>query len=150
MHTVDQALEVLLDELNIVIKEQISDARERHPDRSVLEVLREEGTLQPRLIYIAIARFHRLGFADLADENVEAEVRKLKESIPGEVARRYHILPLQKTDHSLRVAIGDTRNFDAFDEVPFLLKAEIEFLYADPDLVESLLGEIYLAASVDE
>ena len=142
MHTDDQVLEVLLDQFQVT-KEQVYDARERHPGRSVLEVLREEGFLQSRDIHGAIAHFHGLSFADLAEENVEADVRKHKESIPSEVARRHRILPLQNTDHGLQVAIGDPMNFDAFDTVPFLLKTEVEFLYADPELVESLLGEIY-------
>ncbi|MEY4300463.1 MAG: Flp pilus assembly complex ATPase component, partial [Verrucomicrobiota bacterium] len=142
MHTDDQVLEVLLDQFH-VNTEQVTEARERHPGRPILEALQEEGSVQPREIHGAIAHFHGLSFADLADENVAAEVRKLRDSIPGEVARRHRILPLQNTDHGLQVAIGDPMNFDAFDTVPFLLKAEVEFLYADPDLVEALLVDIY-------
>ena len=142
MHTDDQVLEVLLDQFH-VNTEQVAEARERHPGRPILEALQDEGAVQPREIHGAIAHFHGLSFADLADENVAAEVRKLRDSIPGEVARRHRILPLQNTDHGLQVAIGDPMNFDAFDTVPFLLKAEVEFLYADPDLVEALLVDIY-------
>ena len=142
MHTDDQVLEVLLDQFH-VNTEQVAEARERHPGRPILEALQEEGSVQPREIHGAIAHFHGLSFADLADENVAAEVRKLRDSIPGEVARRHRILPLQNTDHGLQVAIGDPMNFDAFDTVPFLLKAEVEFLYADPDVVEALLVDIY-------
>ena len=142
MHTDDQVLEVLLDQFH-VNTEQVAEARERHPGRPILEALQDEGSVQPREIHGAIAHFHGLSFADLADENVAAEVRKLRDSIPGEVARRHRILPLQNTDHGLQVAIGDPMNFDAFDTVPFLLKAEVEFLYADPDLVEALLVDIY-------
>jgi len=142
VHTDDQVLEVLLDQFH-VNTEQVAEARERHPGRPILEALQDEGAVQPREIHGAIAHFHGLSFADLADENVAAEVRKLRDSIPGEVARRHRILPLQNTDHGLQVAIGDPMNFDAFDTVPFLLKAEVEFLYADPDLVEALLVDIY-------
>lgn len=142
MHTDDQVLEVLLDQFH-VNTEQVAEARERHPGRPILEALQDEGSVQPREIHGAIAHFHGLSFADLADENVAAEVRKLRDSIPGEVARRHRILPLQNTDHGLQVAIGDPMNFDAFDTVPFLLKAEVEFLYADPDVVEALLVDIY-------
>jgi type II secretory ATPase GspE/PulE/Tfp pilus assembly ATPase PilB-like protein len=142
VHTDDQVLEVLLDQFHVT-KEQVAEARERHPGRPILEALQEEGSVQPREIHGAIAHFHGLSFADLADENVAAEVRKLRDSIPGEVARRHRILPLQNTDHGLQVAIGDPMNFDAFDTVPFLLKAEVEFLYADPDVVEALLVDIY-------
>ena len=142
MHTDDQVLEVLLDQFH-VNTEQVTEARERHPGRPILEALQDEGSVQPREIHGAIAHFHGLSFADLADENVAAEVRKLRDSIPGEVARRHRILPLQNTDHGLQVAIGDPMNFDAFDTVPFLLKAEVEFLYADPDVVEALLVDIY-------
>ncbi len=155
MHTEDQVLEVLLDHVR-VSHEQIAAARENHPGAPVLDALVEDGALQPRDVHEAIAFFHGLTFADLDDEETVGRIRELRNLIPGDVARRHHILPLQQSDHGLQVAIGDPMNFEAFDTIPFLLKTEIEFLYANPDRVEALIASIYprkeglVAAGTDE
>jgi len=142
VHTDEQVLEVLLDQFR-VSKEQVSAARENHPGAPVLDALLEDGAVQSKDIHEAIAGFHGLSFCDLADEEIVARVRELRATVPGEVARRHRILPLRQTEHGMQVLIGDPMNFEAFDTVPFVLKTEVEFLYADPDRVEDLVTELY-------
>ena len=142
MHTDDQVLEVLLDQFRVT-KQQVSDARENHPGAPVIDALLEDGAVQPRDVHEAVAHFHGLSFADLENPDTLQRVHDLQKLIPGDVARRHRILPLQQTDHGLQVAIGDPMNFEAFDTVPILLKTEVEFLYADPDRLDGLLTDIY-------
>jgi len=142
VHTDEQVLEVLLDQFR-VSKEQVSAARENHPGAPVLDALLEDGAVQSKDIHEAIAGFHGLSFCDLADEEIVVRVRELRATVPGEVARRHRILPLRQTEHGMQVLIGDPMNFEAFDTVPFVLKTEVEFLYADPDRVEDLVSELY-------
>ncbi len=155
MHTDDQVLEVLLDQFR-VSKEQVQQAREDHPETPVLQALLADGAVQPRDINEAIAFINNLSFVDLEDEETVARIRQLQELIPGDVARRHRILPVQQSDHGIQVAIGDPMNFEAFDTVPILLKTEVEFLYADPESLEALLADIYprqdglLAAGTEE
>ncbi len=155
MHTDDQVLEILLDQFRVT-KQQVDEAREQHPGAPVIEALLEDGAVQTRDVHEAVAHFHGLTFADLDDQEIVRHIQELHKLVPGEVARRHRILPLQQTDHGLQVAIGDPMNFEAFDTVPFLLKTEVDFLYADPDRVEALLAEIYprqeglVAAGTDE
>ena len=142
MHTDDQVLEVLLDQFRVT-RQQVDAARENHPGASVIEALREDGAVQSRDVHEAVAHFHGLTFADLEEDETGRRVRELRNLVPGEVARRHRIVPLLQTDHGLQVAIGDPMNFEAFDTVPFLLKTEVEFHYADPDLVDALVEEMY-------
>jgi type IV pilus assembly protein PilB len=142
VHTDDQVLEVLLDQFRVT-KQQVHDARENHPGAPVLDALLEDGAVQPRDVHEAVAHFHSLTFADLEDQDTVQRVHELHKLIPGEVARRHRILPLQQTDHGLQVAIGDPMNFEAFDTVPLLLKMEVEFLYADPERVDTILADVY-------
>jgi type II secretory ATPase GspE/PulE/Tfp pilus assembly ATPase PilB-like protein len=155
VHTDDQVLEVLLDQFRVT-RQQVDAARENHPGASVIEALREDGAVQSRDVHEAVAHFHGLTFADLEEDETGRRVRELRNLVPGEVARRHRIVPLLQTDHGLQVAIGDPMNFEAFDTVPFLLKTEVEFHYADPDLVDALVEEMYprqdglLAAGTEE
>jgi type IV pilus assembly protein PilB len=155
VHTDDQVLEVLLDQFRVT-KQQVTDARQQHPGAPVIEALLEDGVVQPRDVHEAVAHFHGLTFADLEDPGAVQTIRELQRLMPGEVARRHKVLPLQQTDHGLQVAIGDPMNFEAFDTVPFMLKTEVEFLYADPERVEALVADIYprteglVAAGTDE
>lgn len=138
----DEILQILLDQY-LVTQEQVDLAAENHPGHSKLEALVLDGTLEPRDKHKAKAAKEGLSFADLTDAATVEKLRSLHAEVPGEIARRHRILPLQETDHGLQVAIGDALNFDAFDSVPFLLKKEVEFLYADPELVDTLLAEIF-------
>jgi type II secretory ATPase GspE/PulE/Tfp pilus assembly ATPase PilB-like protein len=155
VHTDDQVLEILLDQFRVT-KQQVDDAREQHPGAPVIEALLEDGAVQPRDVHEAVAHFHGLTFADLDDQDTVRRIQELHKLVPGDIARRHRILPLQQTDHGLQVAIGDPMNFEAFDTVPFLLKTEVDFLYGDPERVEALLAEIYprqeglLAAGTEE
>jgi type II secretory ATPase GspE/PulE/Tfp pilus assembly ATPase PilB-like protein len=142
VHTDDQVLEVLLDQFR-VSSEQVDQAREEHPGAPILDALVETGAITRRDIQEAIAHFHGLTFVDLEDPDTTTRIKTLHSHIPGEVARRHRILPIQPTDHGLQVAIGDPMNFEAFDTVPFLLKTEVDFVYADPDLLDALLTEVY-------
>jgi type IV pilus assembly protein PilB len=151
----DEILQILLDQY-LVTQEQVDLAAESHPAHSKLEALLSDGVIEPRDKHKAKATKEGLSFADLSDAATVEKLRSLQAEIPGEIARRHRILPLQQTDHGLQVAIGDALNFDAFDSVPFLLKKEVEFLYADPELVENLLAEVFpvqnslLAAGTEE
>ena len=142
MHTDDQVLEVLLDQFR-VSKDQVDQARENHPGAPVIEALLTDGSVQPRDVHEAVAHVLGLSFADLEESGTIQRINDLRTLIPGEVARRHRILPLQQTDHGLQVAIGDPMNFEAFDTVPFLLKTEVDFLYADPDRVDTLINDLY-------
>ena len=138
----DEILQILLDQY-LVSQEQVDLAAENHPGHSKLEALLLDGVIEPRDKHKAKAAKEGLSFADLTDAVTVEKLRSLHTEVPGEIARRHRILPLQQTDHGLQVAIGDALNFDAFDSVPFLLKKEVEFLYADPELVERLLAEVF-------
>ena len=138
----DEILQILLDQY-LVSQEQVDLAAENHPSHSKLEALLLDGVIEPRDKHKAKAAKEGLSFADLTDAATVEKLRSLHTEVPGEIARRHRILPLQQTDHGLQVAIGDALNFDAFDSVPFLLKKEVEFLYADPELVERLLAEVF-------
>ena len=142
VHTEDQVLEVLLDQFRVT-GQQVDEARERHPGTPILEALLQDGAIQQRDIDEAIAHVHGLTFADIEEPDVVEQIRQLQTAIPGEVARRHRILPLQRSDHGLQVAIGDPMNFEAFDTVPFLLKTEVEFFYANPERLEVLLSALY-------
>ena len=151
----DEILQILLDQY-LVTQEQVDQAAENHSGHSKLEALLLDGVIEPRDKHKAKAAKEGLSFADLTDAATVEKLRSLHTEVPGEIARRHRILPLQQSDHGLQVAIGDALNFDAFDSVPFLLKKEVEFLYADPELVETLLAEIFplqdslLAAGTEE
>ena len=142
MHTDEQILEILLDQFRVT-KDQVAAARENHPNLPVLKALQADGAAQGRDVHEAVAHFHGMSFSDLEDDEITGRVKQLRDAIPGEVARRHRILPLRKTEHGLQVAIGDPMNFEAFDTVPFVLKTEVEFQYADPEQVEHLVAELY-------
>ncbi len=142
MHTEQQVLDGLIDRF-LVTPQQIREARDAHPGVPVLEALIADGVITGQDVHEAVASMHSMSFANLADEETVARVQALRDTVPGEIARGHRVLPVEQGDHTLMLAIGDPMNFQAFDTVPLLLKREVEFLYADPALIDHLLEEIY-------
>jgi type IV pilus assembly protein PilB len=142
MPTDELILEVLLKQSRVT-QRQVSDAQERHPGAPVVNALLKTGAVQPRDIHGAIAHFHGLGFADLDDADTIQRARELRGLIPGEVARRHRILPLQQTDHGLHVAIADPTDYENIDTMICLSDTELQLLYADPERIDTLLADNY-------
>jgi general secretion pathway protein E/type IV pilus assembly protein PilB len=77
---------------------------------------------------------------------VEKEVVDL---VPAKVARRYHVVPLYKTDHSLTVALGDPFDVDTLDSLRYVLKTNVEGVVALPEEIDIALDRYYPRVSED-
>jgi len=66
-------------------------------------------------------------------------------SIPGEVARRYGVVPVYQTDSTIRVAISDPLDVETLDSLRFALKQNIEGVVAPPEEIKNALSIFYPA-----
>jgi hypothetical protein len=63
--------------------------------------------------------------------------------IPKQIALRYRVLPVFKTDCSLGVALADPADLDTIDSLGHLLKCEIEIRVAEPRQLEEYIQRCY-------
>jgi general secretion pathway protein E/type IV pilus assembly protein PilB len=63
--------------------------------------------------------------------------------VPRHVARRYKIVPVQKHDNTLTVAIGDPLDVDTVDSLRYILKMNVEPVVAAKAEIEAALSRYY-------
>jgi general secretion pathway protein E/type IV pilus assembly protein PilB len=69
--------------------------------------------------------------------------------IPAKVARRYHVVPLYKTDNALMIALGDPFDVDTLDSLRYVLKTNVEGVVALPEEIDIALDRYYPRVSDD-
>lgn len=77
---------------------------------------------------------------DLMEEEVDADVIKL---VPEEVARKYHIMPINRTGSTLVIAMADPSNIFAIDDIKFLTGYNVEPLVASDEAIKSAIDNFY-------
>jgi type IV pilus assembly protein PilB len=83
----------------------------------------------------------------LDDYAVDPEVTKL---VPMSLAKRYHFMPLYKTEDIMTVAMGDPLFVLAIDELRAALKCRVSPVLAPPDKIERLISESYRMVDIAE
>jgi type IV pilus assembly protein PilB len=80
----------------------------------------------------------QFGMSSIQLSNVHVP-RYVLQCLSAEVARRYKVLPVSKTEAGITVALGDPMDFDTLDSLRYLLKQNIEGVYCNPkDLAEAI------------
>jgi type IV pilus assembly protein PilB len=140
----DYVIEILLDTA-LVTKSQVERAKTdaARTRKSLVQTLIDQGAITQEDVTRALAAHSSMDFVDLSQMTVSQEVI---ETIPVDVARRFHVVPIAQMDTGLMVAIGDPLNYETFDTLSFLLKRPVEFVCATPQQVESALVKYYGSA----
>jgi general secretion pathway protein E/type IV pilus assembly protein PilB len=137
-------------------------------DEYVLEVLKEEGMVEPgqieaarqamplhtsvvdALIAAKIMTFEdvlsvlssRFGMEMISLVNLHIPPEAIA-SVPVDVARKYKVMPVSKHDNVLTVAIGDPLEVDTLDSLRYVLKCEVEGVVAPPAEIAVALDRFY-------
>ena len=77
--------------------------------------------------------------------NIDASVldRQLAAIMSAEDARKYGVVPLQRTNDSLMVAMLDPLNYDTLDRLRFVLKCNVEGVVAPREDINKALDTLY-------
>jgi type IV-A pilus assembly ATPase PilB len=137
----DYVIEILLDTA-LVTSSQVERAKTdaARSRKSLVKTLIDQGAVTQEDVTRALAAHSSMDFVDLSQMTVSQEVI---ETIPVDVARRFHVVPIAQMDTGLMVAIGDPLNYETFDTLSFLLKRPVEFVCATPQQVENALVKYY-------
>jgi type IV pilus assembly protein PilB len=77
---------------------------------------------------------------DLASFEIDANVIKI---VPGEVARKYGVLPVNKTGATLTIAMGDPTNVFAMDDIKFMTGYNVEPVVASEVALRKAIDKHY-------
>lgn len=91
----------------------------------------------------AISTRFRVKLADITQID-----RQARDTVPEQVARRYHTLPLQITDSYLEIATANPFDLDCEKTLAFATGREVRMLLASPSRIREKLDELYRPESV--
>src|SRR5215510_14031050 len=77
---------------------------------------------------------------DLGSFEIDAAVIKI---VPGEVARKYGVLPVNKTGATLTIAMGDPTNVFAMDDIKFMTGYNVEPVVASEVALRKAIDRHY-------
>ncbi len=88
----------------------------------------------------AMAKEHGLEFVDLDRLTIDASVVEI---VPESVARENVILPIEKSEGSLRIAVSDPQDLDTFEKLRFILNRKVDLALAPRDKILEAINRHY-------
>jgi len=133
----------MLIEAGLASAEQLVHAREEHDTtgEDLAEALVRLGYVSEETLYTFLARQVGMEFIQGLEARLDQEVLA---RIPGELAMRYRVLPLQQTDRTLTVAMADPLNLMAVDDLRLLTGLEIRPVVASPREIDEAIEHFYM------
>ncbi|MEJ2237570.1 MAG: type II/IV secretion system protein [Gemmatimonadales bacterium] len=130
----------------IIGAEKLKELRETGEDGdSLWETLVASGDATDEEILSALSRRFRLKLADLSQVD-----RAALETVPEQVARQYHILPLRITDSFLEIASCNPFDLDCEKTLAFATGREVRVVLASPSKIQERIDALYVPENVLE
>src|SRR5213595_1821121 len=108
------------------------------PAQTLWETLVAQKVVSDEQILTALSTRFRLKLADVKEVDLT-----VKEKVPEQLARRYHILPLLVTDSFLEIATANPFDLDAEKALAFATAREIRMQLLAPSKISEKLDEVY-------
>jgi type II secretory ATPase GspE/PulE/Tfp pilus assembly ATPase PilB-like protein/ActR/RegA family two-component response regulator len=123
----------------LVGEDKLEELREAEDPKPTLweTVVSQQAATDEQLLGALASRF-RVKIADLSQ--LDESCRDL---VPEEVARKYHVLPIQATDSYLEIATANPFDLDCEKTLAFATGREVRVLLASPAVIEQRLDTLY-------
>ena len=116
----------------------LQEAKEKKENLS--EILIKNGALSSQDLCKAFSLQFNLRIVGLSATNIEG---KIANQIPQHILRRHNILPIEKKDNTITVAISDPRSLPVLDSLRVLLGCEIEPVLATREEISTTIDSYY-------
>ncbi|MEI7928223.1 MAG: ATPase, T2SS/T4P/T4SS family [Verrucomicrobiales bacterium] len=141
MFSNEEYLAQLLTEAGIVSVDDVARARHELSGRQTLiERLLAGGTLTQDAVADVLASSSGIEHVNL--DNVSF-APGITETVPEDIARRYHVVPIEDDGDALTLAVADPLNFEALDSLPNVLGRELTLVCATHRSIQTILKQFY-------
>ncbi len=137
----DYLLDLLVD-LGFTSADVVAKAREEANAAGVgvVDLLVANKVIRPGDVTQAKAAQFGAEVVHLAGLKIEDDVISI---VPRDIARKYRVIPVFKTEGKVAVAIADPSDLNTIDSLTHLLNAEIELRVASEPDIEAALNKYY-------
>ena len=91
-------------------------------------------------VYMLLAAEYDLETVKLSEYKVPRDIIKL---VPKDIAERYNIIPIEKGEHSLTIAMIDPTDVQVFDALSHLLECDVQGVISTPEDISQALIKYY-------
>lgn len=109
-------------------------------DKAVVDVLAEYKFATKPDVLKALANQFGMEFISLSGVNIDQEIIDL---VPGEIARRYHVIPIYRTENTITVALSDPLDVETLDSLRYVLRCDVAGVVAVSEEIEAALTRFY-------
>ncbi len=136
----------LLTKASLITQDQLKDALKVQKDTGskLGETLIKLGFVSEEDITECLSQQFGVPSINLAHFEIDASVIKL---IPAEVARKYNILPVNKTGATITIAMADPTNVFAMDDIKFMTGYNVEPVVASELGIKAAIDNYYGSTS---
>src|SRR5499425_1225930 len=139
----------LLLKAKLITQEQLDAAlkSQREEGGKLGEALVRIGAVHENDITETLSQQFGVPSIDLANFEIDPGVIKV---VPGEVARKYGVLPVNKTGATLTIAMADPTNVFAMDDIKFMTGYNVEPVVASEMAIQNAIDRCYGASHAIE
>jgi len=136
----------LLTKASLITQEQLKEALKSQKDSGgkLGETLIKLGFVSEEEITECLSQQFGVPSINLAHFEIDQSVIKL---IPADVARKYNILPVNKTGATITIAMADPTNVFAMDDIKFMTGYNVEPVVASELGIKAAIDNYYGSAS---
>src|SRR6266568_815147 len=139
----------LLTKASLITQEQLKEALKSQKDTGgkLGETLIKLGFVSEEEITECLSQQFGVPSINLAHFEIDSSVIKL---VPADVARKYNILPVNKTGATITIAMADPTNVFAMDDIKFMTGYNVEPVVASELGIKAAIDNYYGSASALE
>src|SRR6266540_2228191 len=132
----------LLLKAKLITQDQLDEAlkSQREEGGKIGEALVRVGAVTENDITETLSQQFGVPSIDLASFEIDPSVIKI---VPGDVARKYGVLPVNKTGATLTIAMGDPTNVFAMDDIKFMTGYNVEPVVASEVALRKAIARHY-------
>ena len=143
----DYVLQILLE--NQVVSQALVDSVATDAAKSgasIVDTLVRSNKIEENDVLGALAKEFGMQFLDISGLEMNDSVRAL---LPGELAKKFRVVPLYEQDGVLTVAMADPMNFETLDSLRSVLGKDVEGAIAPIKQIATALGMLYPDQDID-
>ena len=143
----DYVLQILLE--NNVVTQALVDSVATDAAKSgasIVDTLVRSNKIEENDVLGALAKEFGMQFLDISGLEMNDSVRAL---LPGELAKKFRVVPLYEQDGVLTVAMADPMNFETLDSLRSVLGKDVEGAIAPFKQIATALGMLYPDQDID-
>jgi type IV pilus assembly protein PilB len=134
-------------EKGYISPEQLEEGRKaQQSTRGDLAKILVDLGINPRDVYEAKAQEMGVPFVDLTVFKPDPSALNV---VPEHVAKRYNVIPVRKDNNTLYVAMADTNNLNAADDLRLVSRCQVKGVLAVPEHIEDAVSRLYGGTSVE-